>query len=93
MNLADFPTGAVRLQPCESVGGSHRGAATSATSATSPHIDLLPSRGELEQIALACARRERDLHELTYCIAQQQTSLAELRGLLLRTLWPRPPVA
>ena len=73
MNLADFSTGAVRLQPCESA----------------PHIDLLPSRGELEQIALACARRERNLHELTHCIAQQQTSLAELRGLLLQILWPR----
>lgn len=73
MNLADFPTGAVRLQPCESA----------------PRIDLLPSREQLERIALACARRERDLHELTYCIAQQQTSLAELRGLLLQILWPR----
>ena len=73
MNLADLPAGAVRLQPCESA----------------PHIDLVPSRGDLERIALACARRERDLHELTRCIAQQQTSLVELRGLLLAILWPR----
>ena len=56
---------------------------------SAPRIDLLPSRGELERIALACARRERDMHELTRCIAQQQTSLAELRGLLLKILWPR----
>ena len=73
MNLADFPTGAVRLQPCESA----------------PRIDLLPSRGELEQIALACARREHALHELSHRIARQQTALAELRKMLLRTLWPR----
>ena len=82
MNLADFPTGAVRLQPCESVGAPHREAVTAVTSETSPRI-------ELEQIALACARRERDLRELTCSIERQQETLAELRGLLLQILWPR----
>ena len=47
------------------------------------------SRGELERIALACARRERDLHELTCSIERQQETLVELRGLLLQILWPR----
>ena len=73
MNLADFPTGAVRLQPCESA----------------PRIDLLPSREQLERIALACARRERELTELAEHIGKQQNSLVELRVMLLQILWPR----
>lgn len=70
MNLADCPTGAMRVRP-----------------------DIPLPRQQLEAIALACARREHDLRELTCSIERQQETLVELRRFLLRTLWPRPPVA
>ena len=53
-----------------------------------PDINLLP-RQRLEEIALALAAREREVGEISQHLARQQDSLAELRGLLLRTLWPR----
>ena len=59
------------------------------TCESAPHINRLPSREQLERVALACARRERELTELAEHIGKQQNSLAELRGLLLQILWPR----
>ena len=50
-----------------------------------------PSREQLERLALQFAWRERDLRELGRHIDMQVNSLAELRGILLRILWPRPP--
>lgn len=52
-----------------------------------PRIGL--SRGQLEIVTLAMAARERECAELAEHIDRQRTSLAELRGLLLRTSWRR----
>ncbi len=50
---------------------------------------MLVAREQLETIALALARREREFTELAEHLDRQLASLAEMRGLLLRTLWPR----
>lgn len=42
-----------------------------------------------ESVALGLAREERTLTELAERLQRQQASLANLRGLLLKTLWPR----
>ena len=53
-----------------------------------PETDLRLERSTLEKLALQFARRERELFELGRHIDRQQDSLAEIRGLLLQTLWP-----
>ena len=42
-----------------------------------------------ESVALGLAREERTLGELVERIERQQASLAKLRELLLKTLWPK----
>ena len=52
---------------------------------------LAPASPDLwEAVALGIAREERTLTELSERIERQQASLAKLRELLVKTLWPRP---
>lgn len=59
---------------------------TASTAATGIRL----TREQTEKIALALAAREAEFIELIDQLARQRDSLAATRGLLLRTLWPRP---